>query len=182
MKRSTEILLLLSCCLLFSCSGESIKTLFSTQETRIESFLNSQLSANPGAYVVRNGGVQRLVLTKGTGDSLRADGHVAFEWAGYVMSGNSLSSGNLFGTNSLDVAKTAGWDFTDLSIFQIETVDLGTADLVPGLKMGLKGVRGGEECIILFSGEYGFGNKPLGTIPANAALAYQIRVESISND
>lgn len=167
---------------MFACSKESIRSLYSTQETRIESFLNSQLSANPDAYVVRNGGVQRLVLTEGTGDSLRADGHIAFEWAGYVMNGSSLSASNLFGTNSLEIAESAGWTLTDPSVFRIETLNLGTADLVPGLKRGLRGVRGGEECIILFSGEYGFGNKPLGTIPANAALAYRIRVESISNE
>lgn len=182
MKNSTKFLLLFACILSLACSKESIKTLFSTQETRIESFLNSQLSANPGSYVVRRGGVQRLVLTEGTGDSLRANGHVAFEWAGYVMTGNSLSAGNLFGTSSLEIAEAAGLALSDPSVFHIETLDLGTADLVPGLKTGLQGVRGGEECIILFSGKYGFGNKASGTIPANAALAYHIWVESISND
>ena len=35
---------------------------------------------------------------------------------------------------------------------------------------------------LLFSGKYGFGNKPFGTIPANSALLYKIWVESISND
>jgi FKBP-type peptidyl-prolyl cis-trans isomerase len=43
-------------------------------------------------------------------------------------------------------------------------------------------VKGGEECQILFTGKYGFGNKAFGIIPANSALVYKIWVESISND
>lgn len=185
MKNSIEKILpvlLCACILMPSCSKESVKTLYSTQETRIESFINSQTAANPEARLVSKGGVQRLVLTEGSGDSLRTDGNIAFWWAGYVMSGSTLSSGNLFGTNSPDIAEQAGWENLDPSVFQIETLNLGEADLIPGLKQGLPGVKGGEECIILFSGQYGYGNKALGTIPANAALAYHIWVESISNE
>lgn len=182
MKKSTEILLILASLLIFACSKESIKAKYSSQETGIETYLNSQLSARPDARVVRRGGVQRLVLTEGVGDSLRADGNIAFDWAGFVMNGSSFSNSTLFGTSSAEVAASAGWDLSDPSIFRIEMLNLAEADLVPGLKTGLQGVRGGEECIILFSGKYGFGNKDFGTIPANAALAYHIWVESISND
>lgn len=182
MKTSIKILLAMACCLACACNKESIKTLYSQQETRIESFLNSQLSAHPDAYVVQRNGVQRLVLTEGSGDPLRANGNIAFEWAGYVMSGSTLSNNNLFGTSSREIAESAGLALSDPSVFHVETLNLGKADLVPGLKEGLQGVKGGEECIILFSGKYGFGNKASGMIPANAALAYHILVESISND
>ena len=183
MKKSTKLLLILcASCVLLACNKESIKTLYSTQETRIESYLNSQLSADPNAYVVSRGGSHRLVLTEGSGDTLRTDGTLAFRWAGYVMSGTSLSSSNLFGTNSPEIAEEAGWESGDADAFRIEILKLDEADLVPGLKRGLVGVRSGEESVILFSGKYGFGNKALGTIPANAALAYHIWVESISND
>lgn len=184
MKKSTEILLtfLSASWALLACNKESIQTLYASQESRIESFLDSQLSANPNAYVVSRDGTHRLVLADGSGDTLRADGNIAFRWAGYIMSGNNLSSSNLFGTNSLEIAEAAGWASGDADAFRIEILQLSEADLVPGLKKGLSGVRSGEESIILFSGKYGFGNKALGTIPANAALAYHIWVESISND
>jgi FKBP-type peptidyl-prolyl cis-trans isomerase len=55
-------------------------------------------------------------------------------------------------------------------------------ELVDGLRRGLPGVKAGDECYILFSGKYGFGDRILGTIPANAALAYHIWVQSISNE
>ena len=54
--------------------------------------------------------------------------------------------------------------------------------MVTGLRNGLVGVKGGEECYILFSGKYGFGNKQSGTIPANSALVYHVWVESLSNE
>ena len=46
---------------------------------------------------------------------------------------------------------------------------------------GLYGVKAGQECYILFNGKYGFGNKPVGTVSANAALLYHIWVQSIQN-
>ena len=45
-----------------------------------------------------------------------------------------------------------------------------------------EGVKAGEECEIIFSGKYGFGNDSFGIIPANSALLYKIWVISISNE
>ena len=73
-------------------------------------------------------------------------------------------------------------DTSDSESYSIRTLDLSETDLIEGLKKGIKGVKGGQECIILFSGKYGYGNKSLGTIPANAALAFHLWVESVSND
>ena len=54
--------------------------------------------------------------------------------------------------------------------------------LLEGLRNGLIGVRNGEQCKILFSGKYGFGDEEFGIIPTNSALAYEIWVEAVSND
>lgn len=78
--------------------------------------------------------------------------------------------------------KAAGWTLSDKDAFKIETINLREQSIAEGLRNGLIGVKGGEECIILFSGKYGFGNNNLGTIPANSALAWHIWVESISNE
>ena len=64
----------------------------------------------------------------------------------------------------------------------ILTISLNDYKLLPGLKSGLIGARGGEECQILFSGKYGFGKKSSGIVPSNSALVYKIWVESVSND
>ena len=177
--------LLLACLLGFAaaaCTKESVKTTFSRQETLIENFLSSQLKRDSTLRVVSNGGSERLVLTAGEGEELRAGGTVSFYYAGYILTGSSISSSNLFATNYQPLAESAGWNVTDSTSFAIETLTLAETDLVTGLRNGLMGVQGGEECYILFSGKYGFGRKVLGTIPANAALAYHIWVESLSND
>ena len=56
------------------------------------------------------------------------------------------------------------------------------ATLIEGLRKGLIGVQPGEECEIVFSGKYGFGNEEFGIIPVNSALLYEIWVEAVSND
>lgn len=181
MKSFAKILILSGLMLsVLACSKASTETLFASQETQIENFLKNQLSANPDAYTVSNGGTQRLVLTEGSGDELKSNGTLSFYWAGYVLTGSSLSASNLFATNSIDVAEDAGWDTEDTEAYTIRTMEL--SELVGALRDGLTGVKGGQECIVLFSGKYGFSSKPLGTIPANAALAYHVWVESISND
>ena len=165
-----------------ACSKEERKTQISRQATNIETFVNNTLSKIDTAYVVNHRGVSRLVVVPGQGDSLDAGGTVSFYYAGYVMNSSSISSSNLFATNSKDVALSQKWEVSDTAAFDIKTLNLAGSELVEGLKRGLEGVRGGQECYILFTGEYGFGKKALGTIPANAALAYHVWVESISNE
>ncbi len=166
-----------------ACSKEEIKTTYSRQETNIESFVNSMKKTVDTAYVVYNKGVSRLVTVYGQeGDSLKSNGTVSFYYAGYVLTGSSVSNSNMFATNSKEIAAAAQWTLTDESVFEPKTVKLNDKNLVEGLKRGLVGVKPGEECYILFSGKYGFGKRPLGTIPANAALAYHVWVESISDN
>lgn len=182
MRNLVKILIISAVLLVLGCSRSDIETQYANQETRIESFLDAQLAANPEAYTVSNGGVERLVLVEGEGAELDGNGTVSFYWAGYVLNGSNLSSNNLFATNVEELASAAGMDTSDSESYSIRTLDLSETDLIEGLKKGIKGVKGGQECIILFSGKYGYGNKSLGTIPANAALAFHLWVESVSND
>lgn len=167
---------------LVGCTKEDVKTKYSRQEQNIESFVKSIKSKVDTSYAVYQNGVTRLVTTYGVGtDSLSSHGTVSFYYAGYVLNNASLNTGDMFATNSKDVAASAGWSLTDESVFEVKTLKLDDKDIVPGLRRGLVGVKEGQECFILFSGKYGFGKHELGTIPANAALAYHIKVESISN-
>ena len=167
--------------LTLSCTKEQRKSMLTKQESNIESFTKSILSKVDTAYVVQHKGVTRVVVVPGQGDSLET-GLVSFYYAGYVLSSASLSASNLFATNSEDVAASSKWELSGENQFDILTLNIDNEDIVEGLRHGLEGVRAGQECYILFSGKYGFGKKPLGTIPANAALAYHVWVESIANE
>ena len=190
MKKSTRILafaLLAACLVPAACNKEAVQQVFDKQETNIAKFVESQLKADKTATVTYKDGAVRIVLhdtLKREGllaDTLRTGGTVSFYYAGYTLSGTSVSSSNLFATNHKSTANSAGWRLSDTTAFNIMTITLDDR-LLDGLQRGLEGVRGQDECYILFSGKYAYGSHAQGTIPARAALVYHVWVNSISND
>ena len=180
MKRFAVIILL---ALALSCTKQALQNTYDQQESKIEAFVKAIQSNNESAYVVYNGGSTRIaVATDGsTKDSLDVGGTVSFYYAGYTLSGTSVSASNMFATNKEDLATSSGWNLSDGN-FEIETVKQNDKNLLEGLRNGLLGVKNGGEYYILFSGKYGYGEKVHGTIPAKSALVYHIWVESFSND
>lgn len=170
------VLAVLSC----SCIKEKLEVTYNSQESKISTYIENTLKKDENYTTVNNKGSNRLTLKTGEGESLEADGNLTFYYAGYIFNGNVSNSG-MFATNREASATDAGWSLTDME-YEPLTVNLEDSDLLPGLKNGLVGVKGGEECEIIFSGKYGFGNKTFGIIPANSALLYKIWVISVSND
>jgi hypothetical protein len=113
--------------------------------------------------------------------ALLAGGQVTLEYASYILTGATISASNLIETNIKEVATAANWKLSDSTIFQPVTLTLDKT-LVEGLRMGLHGVQPGDEAYILFTGEFAFGNKENGTIPAKSALVYHVLIESIKNE
>ena len=192
MKKSTRILipallLAVAAGILPACTKEAVQMAYDKQETNIANFVEAQLKADKTATVTYKDGVVRITLhdtlhREGLmADTLRTGGTVSFYYAGYTLSGASVSSSNLFATNHQKTADAAGWKLTDTTAFKIETLTLDNK-LLEGLQRGLEGVRNQDECYILFSGKYGYGSRVQGTIPARSALVYHIWVNSISND
>lgn len=177
---------MLACILATSCVKEQLETVYNKQEDQIDQYLNKAMLTTDEAgkpdtlRVVRNAGSNRLVRVEGTGEELAKDGYVSFYYAGYTFNG-SVSSSNMFSTNRLESAMEVGWNAEE-SEYTIYEISLKDAELIPGLKNGLEGVKAGEECEIVFSAKYGFGNKPLGMIPAKTALLYKIWVIGVTND
>ena len=172
-----------------SCIKEKLETTYNGQESKIDTYITNNMyvktttdgvTTTDTLRVVNNGGSNRLVTKEGTGEQLNGHGTIAFHYAGYVFSG-SKSYSNLFVTNHEETAIAAGWNLKDAS-YSLYQIQLDEAELIEGLRKGLAGVRSGEECQILFSGKYGFGNKAFGTIPANSALLFEIWVKAVSNE
>lgn len=182
MKVNKVILALVIALAVAACSKESVKSLYSSQETKIETIVKSLISADTTgkAYSVTRKGSQRVVLEEGLGDTLTTSGTVSFYYAGFTLPSTSIAINNLFDTNFYDIAKQAGRDTTDQTKFQPITVKLASDNVVKGLKNGLVGVKAGQQCYVLFSGKYGFGSKELGTIPANSAIAYALHIVEVS--
>ena len=54
--------------------------------------------------------------------------------------------------------------------------------LIHGLEDGLSGARLGEEALIIFSGDDGYGNDAVGLVPANSALLFDVCVGAIKKN
>lgn len=188
--KSTRILLLtLMCVAAASCVKEKREATYNAQESKIDQYITNNMyvqssengeSRTDTLRVEYRGGSCRLVTTEGAGEELKADGTVTFYYAGYTFSGNKSYS-NMFATNRQETATAAKWELTDPD-YELYTIDMGDTDIIEGLRQGLIGVKSGEVCQILFSGKYAFGKKPLGIVPANSALLYEIWVEGVSNE
>ena len=186
MKKSTYILAAALVAGLAACSKQA-QAVYDKQETNISSFVAAQCKSDETATVTYKDGVVRITLhdtLERTGllaDTLRKGGTVSFHYAGYTLTGSSVSSSNLFATNHQKTADAAGWKVSDTTAFRIETLTLDDS-LTEGLERGLEGVRNQDECYILFSGKHGYGSRQQGTIPAKSALVYHVWVSSISNE
>ena len=178
-----RILLIATAVMSLACTKQALKTTYDKQATYIENFISAQMKADEKATLVKNGGAWRLTLQdlKDPGDSLRDGGRVTLEYACYTLTSASISASNLVETNKKEVAEAAKWTLTDQSVFQPKTLTLDNS-LVEGLRLGLHGVQPGDQGYILFTGEFGYGNKENGTIPAKSALVYQFWIESINNE
>ena len=180
-----HILIPLAILLLNGCTKQAIQATYDKQEETIDKLVESLVSKDEGATVEYLDGAVRIRFSDSTStDSdtpLEKGGKVSFYYGGFTVTSTSLSYSNMFATNLQQLATSAGWKDVDESIFQEETVTVGKGELVPGLEKGLIGVKKGDDCIIVFSGKYGWGNHARGTVPARSALAYQIWVTDVTN-
>lgn len=179
---------------LCACTKQAIQATYDKQESTIESLVENILKSDESATVEYPGGVVRIRFSTSTStdadQALQEGGKATFYYGGYTVTATQLSKSNLFATNLKELADESGWKNVDESMFEAETVTVGTGELVPGLEKGLlgdaekgiDGVKKGDEYLILFSGKYGWGNHARGTIPARSALAYHIWVTDISNE
>ena len=162
-----------------ACTKQQVQNYYDKQQSAIDKFV----TAAKGVKTIYKGNAVRVILKEGTtADSLATDGVVSFYYGGYTMNGTSLNDNNLFATNYKTLAESSRWTLSDESTFALTTLKLDETPLLEGLRDGLAGVRGGEECYIIFLGKYGFGNHASGTIPAKATLVYHIWVDSIQNE
>ena len=177
MKTITRIFAATVVLALTSCMGSKLEETYNSQEARIDSYISGK---GDGYRSVRNGGANRLVLKEGEGEELKDNGFVSFYYAGYAFTG-TVSASDLFVTNHQATAEQANWNLTDAD-YAIYEISMTDTRLTPGLRDGLLGVKAGEECEILFSGKYGFGNEDFGIIPAKSAQLWKIWVVGVAND
>lgn len=163
-----------------SCIKEKLEENYNKQEEQIDKYITNALQKDESYSVTYNDGASRLTTQAGEGPELSSSGSVSFYYAGYTFNGG-LNPSDLFGTNHQPTAEQAGWTLTDPD-YSLMEINMKDSRLIKGVRNGIIGVKAGEECEILFSGKYGFGNSTFGIIPAQSALAFKIWVVGVSND
>lgn len=132
--------------LVSSCGKSEVENVYTQQDKNIESLVKSLAPEESEATVDYLDGVVRVTVKHGDGAPLESGGTVSFYYAGHCINSSSLSSENMFVTNSKEFAESSNWTVTDSTIFQVSTVDLAKDNLVKGLKKGIVGVKAGDEC------------------------------------
>ena len=155
-----------------SCEKQDNENTYVTQEQSIDTYI-TKLVSTYNYKVVRLNGSNRVVVSSGTSaDSLEVGDSLYFHYSGYVF---SSGKGSLFATNDTTVAKANNF-VTDGAA---QKVVLGNDGFISGLHNGLNGVRTGENCYIIFSGKYGYGNSVMFNLSRLSPLLFDITVDKI---
>ena len=155
-----------------SCEKQDNENTYVSQEQSIDTYITSLVSTY-SYKVVRLNGSNRVVISAGTSaDSLEVGDSLYFHYSGYVF---SSCKGSLFVTNYTTVAKANSF-VTDGAAKKIV---LGSDGFISGLHNGLHGVMTGENCYIIFSGKYGYGNSVMFNLSKLSPLLFDITVDKI---
>lgn len=152
------------CCLvaLSSCTAESVKDSLLRQEQDIERYIEAFVKTvksgkeNPAdtsmVKVYYSGGVYRIVIDAGVGEGAAAGDSVVFNYEACVF---SSGKGDMYDAGS-------------------ESNTLGSGSYFAGLETGLTGMLAGEHAQIILAGDKGYGNVPVGVLPPNTPLIFEI--------
>ncbi len=167
--------------LLAGCTDEASQQLYAGQEQLIENFLAAALKEHPEFKTVSNGGAERLIVKEGNGEELNKNGTVEFYYAGYVLSRQGTTKETLFSTNHEALAQEYGWKTDHEDAFRPIRLNLKKDKPLQGLRDGMCGAKAGEECFILFTTRYAFGEMKLPGVPINSGMIYHIWIEKVEN-
>jgi FKBP-type peptidyl-prolyl cis-trans isomerase len=159
LKTRFRLLLMLTVLLAPACQTE-FRQANIDQDKYIDSYVSKNFADNP-VYV--QGGSVRVVLTEGAAGApvIEKGDSVYLFYAGYV-----------FGQNGPETQ----------FVLDSGMVCVGKGKLIRGLDDGLSGARLGEEALVIFSGDDGYGNDAVGLVPANSALLFDVGVGAIKKN
>ena len=152
------ILILLSAALLAASCQSEVREANISQEKAIDEYVQKTFPDNPVEHL---DGVTRVLIDdvmSGTGALVEKGDSLYIYFAGYTF--ESGAPATCFVQDSAMVAA-------------------GRNDLIRGLDRGLPGTRQGQEVLLLFSSQYGYGTEKVGLVPENTALAFDVAVARV---
>ena len=184
MRRSLFIFfsLLFSISFFSFCTKEDEKNQLAQQEKSIDDFIRRDTAEayrkNPDTLirVTNKRETNRVVWNPGSSvDTVARGDTVVFAYIGYLF---KSGMGTVFATNVSQIVEEGKWP---LSIYPDDFGKnaVGVGYYIPGLDAGLLGMRAGEYAYIVFTSQYGYGNKELSTIPKMSPLIFEVEILNI---
>jgi len=174
----TLVIALSAIFLLGSCNT-SKEDIYTKQMTGIMSYLDAECLKDTTlqTYYTTIDGSNRLTRLQGSDIELTTGDTLDFIFTGYTFNDFKITESNIFTTND----STVTWPVSDSSRVRNAPYRIvyGQGNLFAGLNLGLRGIHDKEQCEIIFPSALGTGPSHIGTIPANTALAFKVRVDSI---
>jgi len=167
------------CCF---CTKEDEKNQLATQLRNIDDFIRRDTTAafaknkDTVIMVTNKRETNRIVWNPGVGnDTLTLGDTVVFAYIGRIF---SSGRGQIFATN---VPQLIDDGTLPISLYQYDfgRNAVGVGRYIPGLDAGLMGMRIGEDASIVFTSQYGYGNKELSIIPKMSPLIFEVMVMDI---
>ncbi len=130
------------------------------QDKYIDDYIQNKF---PDNEIYRDDGICRVVIQAGAAGApvIERGDSVYLFYAGFVFSSSGPST-----QFTLDSAR----------------VRVGSGDLIRGLDKGLVGARLGEEALVLFSADDGYGSVSVGLVPENSALLFDVGIADIKKN
>jgi len=160
------------------CTKEDFKNQITKQEKDIDDFISKdtanaiRINKDTIITVTHKKETNRIVWNPQTGDTLAPGDTVLFAYIGSIFT--SSGKGREFATNLID-------DSPQPSLYPQDFGKnvVGTGYYIRGLDAGLVGMRAGEYAYIIFTSQYGYGNKELSTIPKMSPLMFKVEIQHI---
>jgi FKBP-type peptidyl-prolyl cis-trans isomerase len=139
------------------------------QEERIETYIKTKMSRNPGMKLSQGDHVYYLYTPGDTAISVSPGDSVYFYYAGTLVT-DTL---RYFDTNDKALAEALRLS-TESRTFAPVGVIAGNNNLLPGLSAGLMMAHLGDNGEIIFNSDMGFGKKGNGVVPPLSPLIFKV--------
>jgi FKBP-type peptidyl-prolyl cis-trans isomerase len=146
------------------------------QEERIETYIKTKISRNPGLKLSKDNSVYYLYSPGDTTVKVSAGDSVYFYYAGTLVT-DTL---RYFDTN--DRNRTDAKLNTETKSFEPLGVIAGNNSLLKGLSIGLNMAHMDDRGEIIFNSDMGFGDKGNGIIPPLSPLVFKVHIIRIKKN
>jgi hypothetical protein len=163
------------------CTKEDEKNLLAQQEKSIDTFISRDTTdayrKNKDTLIIvtNKRETNRIVWNPKAGDTLAVGDEVTFAYIARIF---NSGKGAIFSTNLPQLVDEGYWSISIYPDDYGRNV-VGVGYYISGLDAGLIGMRAGEYAYIIFTSQYGYGNKELSMIPKMTPLMFEVEIESI---